>query len=659
MKLVVSFLATILLLAGGAFAASSENSGEVQPIRIACVGDSITVGMGIGKGFDYPSQLQDRLGSGWKVGNFGVSGRTLLRKGDYPYWNENAFHQAQAFHPDVVIILLGANDTKPQNWVHVSGFLQDYTDLVKTFQALPSHPKVYVCRPCPVPEPGNYGINETNIREEIKMVDQVARNLQLPVIDLHGTLEKSPHVFPDRVHPNSKGAALIADTVYTALTGKNAADLIQANSYFSDHAILQRGAPHPVWGIAPNGTAITVTFSGQTISTIAQDGKWKVTLQPLEASATPQTLTIKTVTKEISIKDILVGDVWLAGGQSNMERQLGPRPPQKEIIGAQETIAAADLPLIRQFYVPQRVAEAEVEDVYGNWTLTTPGTAEHFSAVAFFFARDLQPKIGVPLGIIHSSWGGTLAEAWMSPEAVVALGDLANRSAKVPNLTSGLYHTMLKPLLPAPIKGVIWYQGESNNDRPLPYRKVFPALIEDWRKQYHDKKLPFLFVQIAPFGKSVPELREAQFLTLQHTPHTAMVVTMDVGDAADIHPADKGPVGRRLALAARAVAYGENIEYSGPLYRAMKVSGASIILEFDHTGSGLASRAGELRGFTIAGSDGDFLPATAVVEGDKIRVTSAQVSAPVAVRYGWGNVPEGNLMNKEGLPASPFRTDVK
>ena len=659
MKLVVSFIATILLLAGGAFAASSEKGDGIQPIRIACVGDSITVGLGIEKGFDYPSQLQDRLGKGWKVENFGVSGRTLLRKGDSPYWNENAFRQAQAFHPDVVVILLGANDTKPQNWAHVSEFVQDYTALVRTFQALPSQPKVYVCRPCPVPEPGNFGINETNIREEIRMVDQVAQSLHLPVIDLHGAMEKSPHLFPDRVHPNSQGAAIMADTVYTTLTGKNAGDLIQANSYFSDHAILQRGVPHPVWGTAPNGTPITVTFAGQTLSTTAEEGKWKITLRPLEANATPQTLTIKTVTKEISVKDILIGDVWLAGGQSNMERQLGPRKPQKDIIGAQEAIAAADLPLIRQFYVPQRVGEPDVEDVGGNWALTTPVTADRFSAVAFFFARDLQPKIGVPLGIIHSSWGGTLAEAWMTPEAVAALGDLANRSAKAPNLTSGLYLAMLKPLLPAPIKGVIWYQGESNNDRPRQYRKVFPALIEDWRKQHQDKDLPFLFVQIAPFEKSVPELREAQLLTLQNTPRTAMVVTTDVGDAADIHPADKGPVGRRLALAARAVGYGEKIEFSGPLYKTMKVSGASIILEFDHTGSGLVSQAGNLRGFTISGSDGNFLPASAMIEGDKIIVTSAQVSAPVAVRYGWGNVPDGNLMNKEGLPASPFRTDVK
>jgi len=219
MKFIVSIVSTFFLLMVGTFAAA-EKEVESRPIRVACVGDSITVGLGIGKGFDYPSQLQHRLGKGWQVGNFGVSGRTLLRKGDYPYWNETAFRDAQAFQPDVVIILLGANDTKPQNWVHVSEFLQDYTDLVKTFQALPSRPKVYVCRPCPVPEPGNYGINETNIREEIKMVDQVARDFQLPVIDLHTAMEKSPHLFPDRVHPNSQGAALMADTVYTALTQK-------------------------------------------------------------------------------------------------------------------------------------------------------------------------------------------------------------------------------------------------------------------------------------------------------------------------------------------------------------------------------------------------------------------------------------------------------
>ncbi|MFT4146272.1 MAG: GDSL-type esterase/lipase family protein, partial [Mobilitalea sp.] len=333
MKLTIPFCSLSLLMSVGAFAAPLEKKSDGQPLRIACVGDSITQGTGAGRGFDYPSQLQDQLGQGWEVGNFGVGGRTLLKKGDHPYWIEKAFQQAQEFKPDAVVIMLGTNDTKPENWIHVSEFVADYTELVKTFRDLPSKPKIYVCRPCPVPGEGNWGINEGNVQIEIKMIDQLAKDLGLDVIDIHASLEKSPELFPDRVHPNNQGATVMAETVYTALTGKNAKDLVRANSYFTDHAILQQGAPHPVWGIAPDGTKITVSFSGQTQTTTAQGGAWSVTLDPLKASTKPQTMTISSGAEKISLQDILVGDVWVAGGQSNMERQLGPRKPQKDIIG--------------------------------------------------------------------------------------------------------------------------------------------------------------------------------------------------------------------------------------------------------------------------------------------------------------------------------------
>jgi sialate O-acetylesterase len=228
-----------------------------------------------------------------------------------------------------------------------------------------------------------------------------------------------------------------------------------------------------------------------------------------------------------------------------------------------------------------------------------------------------------------------------------------------PNVVTVLYNAMLAPLQSFPIKGAIWYQGESNNDRPGQYRELFPLMISDWRRGWGGHDFPFLFVQIAPYQSMGPEIREAQFLTLEKSPNTAMAVTTDVGDAQDIHPARKSPVGARLALAARALAYGEKLEYAGPLYQGVEFDDGTAVVSFKHVGGGLVAKGGDLKGFTIAGDDQEFVPARADIQGETVRVWSEQVSAPAAVRYGWANVPDVNLFNAAGLPASPFRTDVE
>lgn len=632
--------------------------GDDDPVRVACVGDSITQGVGADRGRSYPDQLQDLLGAGWKVGNFGVSARTLLRKGDFPYWNEEAFTKARGFEPEVVIIMLGTNDTKPHNWAHKEEFENDYRDLVKTFQELNSKPRVYVCRPVPVPEPGNYGINETVLQKEIPIIDRLAAELKAGVIDMHAVLEGKPTLLPDRVHPNTEGAGEMAKAAYRVLTGVDSATVTRVNSLFRSHAVLQRDVELPVWGSAPEGAKVRVEFAGQSATTTAAGGKWIVRLKPLKASNEPQPMTIQGSTT-ITLKDVLVGDVWLASGQSNMERQLGPRRPQKDLIGWREAVDAANLPLIREYKVPLNFSRSPLPDARGSWTVCTPKTATAFSAVGFFFARDLQPDAGVPIGVIHSAWGGTPVEPWTSLDGLTAIGvDVAQMKQKDQYGPGMLYNAMISPLLPFPLKGVIWYQGENNNKEPAAYRERFPAMIADWRKQWASPKLPFLFVQIAPYREMTPELREAQFLTLSKVENTAMVVTTDVGDANDIHPADKEPVGRRLALAARALAYGRKLEWSGPLYREMKITDDQVMIGFSHVGKGLVAKDGPLKGFTIAGEDGKFVPAKAAIRGKLVVVSSNEVPAPKAVRYGWDNVPDVNLFNQDGLPASPFRTDV-
>lgn len=620
---------------------------------------------------------------------------------------------------------------------------------------------------------------------------------------------------------------------------------VTPNPLFVDHAVLQQGTKVPVWGTADPGEAVTVAMAGQKVSTAAgPDGKWVAYLGSMKAGG-PFTLTISG-RNEIVLTDILVGDVWVCGGQSNMERQLGPRVGQQPIDDWEKEVAAARYPRIRHFGVAQEKSLTPLQTVKGKWEVCTPDAVKDFTAVGYFFGRDLYRARHVPIGLIHSSWGGTPAEAWTSEaglrslpdfaalprqlETLIADPEAAKRQYEVqleswfashdagssagqpwsaPALDTGswktmalptlwedageptlngvvwfrktfdlpaaaaraaaeldvgmiddidttwvngvkvgatvgynlvrkypvpagllkagrnvvavrvldtgggggiwgdqklqvvfsgkaapeavdltgpwrfriglnleeapppptavigdvgtptvLYNGMIAPLLPYAIRGVVWYQGEANVRREQQYRTLFPATIADWRHAW-GQDFPFLFVQIAPHHDMTPEIREAQLLTWEHTPGTAMVVTMDIGDANDIHPTHKQPVGARLALAARALAYGEHLEYSGPVFDVMTVKGGKAALRFTHLGGGLVARGGALRGFTVAGPDKVFHPARAEIRGRTVVVTSDAVADPVAVRYGWANVPDGNLFNKAGLPASPFRTDTE
>ncbi|SHN36844.1 sialate O-acetylesterase [Chitinophaga sp. CF418] len=458
-------------------------------------------------------------------------------------------------------------------------------------------------------------------------------------------------------------------TAFFILGTSVAADAtVVPNSLFSDHMILQKGVAVPVWGHANDGEKVTVRFNGQEVSTVAKGGKWMVKLAPLPYITTPKEMTIMGENK-VSIKDILVGEVWLCSGQSNMERQLGPRPPQQPITDWEKERDAANFPMIREYYVPLKYAPEKVEDVHEKWTVCSPKTVSDFSAVGYFFARDLYKRINVPIGIIFSAFGGTPAEDWTSKAALEGnpeLTELVKNYDKVVEgyrppgkLMNGLYNGMIYPLIPYAIKGVAWYQGEANNGNPKQYQVILPNMIRNWRTDFGQGDFPFLIVQIAPYKDMTPEIREAQLKVTQKVKNTALIVTTDCGDANDIHPSRKQPVGARLALAASGLVYHRKIEYSGPALKTYRVNKDSATLTFDHTAKGLHAGNGKLSGFTIAGGDKKFVPAVAVIRGDKVIVSSPAVSKPVAVRYGWANVPECNLYNSADLPASPFRTDVE
>lgn len=493
--------------------------------------------------------------------------------------------------------------------------------------------------------------------------------------------------------------------IITVLLGSIAAGAdgsLKLPGVFGDHMVLQRDRAVPVWGWAKPGGEITVEFAGQKkTAKAAAGGGWMVKLDPLATSKEPRKLAISQAAETLVFSDILVGDVWLCSGQSNMHFQMN------RVENSKQEIAAGDHQAVRFFTVETQFGQAPMTDADGAWKPVSPTTAAGCSAVAYYFARDLHQKSGVPMGLLISSVGGTRIETWMRSETLAATGEsrslidkwrnvsaeefgkidatyrayqhqrdhvhpLAVKAAKAKGTSvppepkmpkprchdcpSALHNGMIAPLQPFAIRGAIWYQGESNSGQPAPYQKLLPAMISDWRRAW-GAELPFLFVQLAPHRGTHPAFREAQLHIWQTTPHTAMVVTTDVGDANDIHPTRKRPVGERLALAARALSYGERLEYSGPIFQSMTIDGDLAVISFTHVGAGLVANGDSLTGFTMAGADGKFLPARAEIAGTTVLVRSDKITKPVAVRYGWAMMPEGNLFNREGLPAAPFRSD--
>lgn len=493
---------------------------------------------------------------------------------------------------------------------------------------------------------------------------------------------------------------------------------------FSDHAVLQRDRPLPIWGWADPGEAVTVALGRESGRAVAgADRRWQVTLKAQPVSVTPLTLTVSAGGRSVVVReDVLLGDVWLCGGQSNMEMALGG-------CDAPEDVRAADLPLVRMFGVGMNFASAPQDDVRGEWRVCSPRTAPGFTAVGFYFARRVQARTGVPIGLLRSCVGGTNIELWMSQETLLStpsleayarvmreslerhrrelaeavprverwLGD-AKRAMDggkdvpllpgLPEFPFGervarprcvtLHNGMVAPLVPFALRGVLWYQGENNADGVL-YVEKTAAMLADWRRWFGDPHLPFYFVQLAawqkpetnPAGGGWGPIRDAQRRCLA-IPHTGMASAVDLGDAEDIHPKNKADVGERLARWALAGVYGQAQVVSGPIFQALSVSGREARLRFDHIGTGLVTGrkppgrepfvvtpGAPLKRFAVAGADRRWFWAEARIEGDTVICEAAEVPSPVAVRYAYSTNPEGaNLYNREGLPASPFRTDT-
>jgi sialate O-acetylesterase len=468
--------------------------------------------------------------------------------------------------------------------------------------------------------------------------------------------------------------------VLVVLCGSNLARAdVKPAALFGDHMVLQQGMSVPVWGWADPGENITVTIAGQSQTTTAgADRKWMVHLSDLKADG-PVEMTIAGK-NSITISDVLIGEVWLGSGQSNMEFSVSKSVKRFAGVNDEEKeIAAADYPKIRMFTVKMSLSDTPVDDCQGQWEVCSPNTVGAFSAVGYFFSRQLQKAINQPIGFINTSYGASVAQAWISKDDLQAdprfkslLDDLEKQKAAYaarPGMKPGnpisnhspymLWNAMLHPVQPYAIRGALWYQGESIIGGTEMYSQLMETLITSWRKQWGQGDFPFYFVQLAALdaNSNKPEVREAQAKALS-IPNTAMAVTIDIGDKKNVHPKDKQDLGDRLARIARALVYKEKIEYSGPMYQSMAVDGDSIRIKFSHLGGGLVARNGELKTFLIAGADQKFMPATAKIDGDTIVVKADGLKDPAAVRYAWNRWPEGaNLYNSAGLPAAPFRTD--
>jgi sialate O-acetylesterase len=486
---------------------------------------------------------------------------------------------------------------------------------------------------------------------------------------------------------------------------------VHPNPLFSDHMVLQQGVELPVWGTADAGEKVTVTLgSSSQIATAGADGNWMLKLPAqkaagLDAPATEMTIAGKN---SVTVKDVLIGEVWLASGQSNMQFPVSKaKGSYAGLLNEEKEIAAANYPKLRMFTAKNTKSLTPQATVAGQWEICTPENVPAWSAVGYLFGRDLQREIKQPVGILSTAYGASTAEAWISREALAAdpllkpmldrfdadvaafkanpavtLGELPD-NAKKPVTINGrpgaataklgdpvndqhqptvLFNGQLNPLIPYAIKGALWYQGESivgGTKGLLMYGHVQNALIQDWRSRWGQGEFPFFIAQI-PGQQNVsnnPVLREQQVEALK-LKNTGIAVIMDTGEAKNVHPHNKAPLGERLTKLALAKAYGQNVEFSGPVFDSLKIDGNKAIVKFTHA-DGLTAKGGDsLKWFQVAGDDQKFHDATAKIDGDTVIVSSPEVAAPAAVRYAWDNFPEGaNLFNKDDLQASPFRTD--
>ncbi|WP_133756563.1 GDSL-type esterase/lipase family protein [Gelidibacter sediminis] len=669
-----------------------------QTIKVACVGDSVTFGAGIEDREEnsYPQQLQERLGANYKVENFGFSGATLLKNGHKPYWKTAEFRQSQDFLPNIVIIHLGLNDQGNNNWPdHQDDFEQDYLEMIARYKNLSSKPEVMICKMTPTFS-GHHWFEE-GMRESFKdiqaKIERVAKKAEVQIIDLHEPLYRFPEYFPDNLHPTKEGAKVIADKVYAAITGDYGGLILPV--LYGENMVLQRNEPINFNGTANADETITVLFN-KVSKTVNADvhGKWQVTFPAMKAGG-PFALKFATAKTSVEIKSVYLGEVWLASGQSNMDFKVremdNAATVLKDSLNPQVFLFSMDGKVLSDKpYTEDELNDCNADAYFKNsgWTASTTENLNDFSAVAYAFAYQLQKHLGVPIGIINNAVGGAPIQSWISresmeqhPETVSLLNDthlhpkvdtwVAERAAlnmrevskigvraRHPYHPTMLFDAGMMPIRDYKIKGVIWYQGESNTEHVNLHSKLFKLLVADWRSHFKNPELPFYYVQLSSIHRTNwGEFRNSQRLLLE-IPNTGMAVSLDVGHASDVHPKHKWVVGERLSKIALHKTYAVEIPFSGPLLDFVNVNKNRLEVHFKH-GQGLKILGNtSVNDIYIAGPDRKFVPAQSKIVNDVLQVWSPEIETPRFVRYGYTSFSNGNLVNSANLPASTFSNSI-
>ena len=666
-------------------------------IRVACIGNSVTYGYGHKHPAQtsYPTRLGEMLGDGYEVRNFGHSGATLLSRGHRPYIRQQAWRDALTFAPDKAIIHLGLNDTDPRNWPNWRDeFIPDYLALIDSLRAANPDVEVWVCRMTPIFH-GHHRFKSgtrdwhAQIQQAIEEVAQIAG---VHLIDLHAPLYHRPDLFADALHPDAEGAMILAQTVYSAMTGNHGG--LSLPAIYTDHMVIQRDKPFVLRGTANAGQKITAQLGKEKKrTTAAPNGTWEITFKARKATDEPLTLTVTDKETQLEFTDIVVGEVWLCSGQSNMAFML------YQATNAKEHIAEAATKKLRLYDMKPRVyTDAIAWDsaslaalnrldhfVPTQWQPITEANASRFSAIAYHFGTMLADSLDVPVGRICNAVGGAPIESYIDrhslehhPELVDILTDW-RRNDRIQDWVRGrgayniqqsknpmqrhpyepcyLYEAGIAPLAGFPLRGVIWYQGESNAHNVELFKTEFPTLVNSWRHAWNDEEMPFHFVQLSSIARpSWPHFRDAQRRLAEQIPHCEMAVSSDKGDSLDVHPREKRPIGERLARIALHHDYGfAQIEPSGPTIQRAQTKGNSIILTFDHAGGMTSSDGKALRTFEVADEHGLYHPADKVtIQGNTITLRAKAVKRPTRARYGWQPFTRANLVNSDGLPTSTF-----
>lgn len=670
---------------------------QQKKIKVACVGNSITYGSGVANREvnAYPVKLQGMLGEEYEVGNFGKPGATLLNKGHRPYIQQQEYKDAIAFAGDIVVIHLGINDTDPRNWPNYQDdFIEDYRSLIKDFREANPKARFLIARMTPLSD--RHWRYESGTRDWHEQIQEaiacVARAEGIQMINFFEPLHPYPFILEDNIHPNAEGAEMLAKIVYGGITGDYGG--LQMSPYYTDNMVLQYGRQIELQGMANAGEKVSVSIAGQKHRATADtDGKWTVALSPLKAGG-PYTLKIEAGKKELVYKNVMAGEVWLCSGQSNMEFLLNQSATGKEDIPMAENRNIRLFDMKARWRTNPVEWDASVLDSLNHlqyfhdtqWTECTPQTAARFSAIAYHFGKMLQDSLQVPIGLICNAVGGSPTEAWVSRrmlefEFPTILRDWTKndfiqdwvRGRAAQNIRKSkdkfqrhpyepcyLFESAILPMQQFPIRGVIWYQGESNAHNIEAHEKLFERLVRSWRQYWEDEEMPFYYVQLSSLNRpSWPLFRDSQRRMLQDIDNSGMAVSTDKGNPTDVHPTEKREVGQRLAYWALNETYGfRNVVPSGPLYSDVEFKKGAAYVSFDYDeGLRPAKEGEELLTFEIAGEDRRFYPAKAVVEGNRVKVWSKEVKNPTIVRYGWQPYTKANLVNGAGLPASTFRSD--